>query len=235
MPALFVWIWTRRDDAVAWQIRLPALVMVSVVLAQGTLYWHLELRSARDGAPLPPWLGGAFRALRALSATGLALAALEHVDYYHLQLEHDTAADWAYLRRHRRLRRAALAVDLDRSCACERELHASLGVSTPSIRLLRRPIPRTVVPSHARCDRVDERNHMASRESDEGIARAAWRPHVARPVVARPGDAFRVCHIVPPSVGRRAPLSACDASDLVDGRGRRHRHTPPIAACPATL
>lgn len=142
LPALFLWLW--RDAAPAWSLRLPPLAVVAFLLAQGTLYWHLKLRAVRDRAPLPPWFCGAFRLVRAASAAGLALALaatavgaarrlgdavdvawalgllafalLEHVNYFHLQLKHDTAADWAWLRRNRRLRRAALATDLARAC-----------------------------------------------------------------------------------------------------------------------
>jgi hypothetical protein len=138
-------LWTRSGGAVAWALRLPGLLLVSFLLLQGTLYWHLKLRSVRDRTALPGWFCPVFRALRASSVAGIALAAagagvlwragvggpadlgwaagllgfagLEHVNYYHRQLMHDTAADWRYLRRHRRLRRAPLAVDLDRSCA----------------------------------------------------------------------------------------------------------------------
>ena len=45
----------------------------------------------------------------------VAFAGLEHVNYFHVQLMHDTRADWAYLLRHRRLRRAPLADDLRRT------------------------------------------------------------------------------------------------------------------------
>lgn len=142
LPALFLWVW--RDAAPAWSLRLPPLAMVVLLLAQGTLYWHLKLRAVRDRLPLPPWFCGTFRVVRAASVAGLALVAaaialgaargagrpadvawavgllafalLEHVNYFHVQLKHDTAADWAWLRRNRRLRRAALATDLARAC-----------------------------------------------------------------------------------------------------------------------
>ena len=142
LPALFLWLW--RDAAPAWRLRLPPLLMVVALLAQGTLYWHLKLGALRHRAPLPSWFCAAFRAWRTASFAGLALvlaavvlgvvrgvgrgadvawsvgllafALLEHVNYYHVQLKHDSAADLAYLRRHRRLRPAPLATDLARAC-----------------------------------------------------------------------------------------------------------------------
>jgi len=142
LPAVFLWLW--RDGTPAWSLRLPPLALVAGLLAQGTLYWHLKLRFVRDHAALPPWFCRTFGLVRAASAAGLALvlaaiavaaargvggaadvawavgllafALLEHVNYFHVQLKHDSAADWAWLRRNRRLRRAALATDLARTC-----------------------------------------------------------------------------------------------------------------------
>lgn len=59
--------------------------------------------------------GGGRGADIAFAAGLLLFALLEYLNNYHWQLEHDSAADWAYLRRNRRLRRAPLAVDLSRS------------------------------------------------------------------------------------------------------------------------
>ena len=42
------------------------------------------------------------------STTGM----LEHINYYHYQLMHDTVRDLAYLWQHRRLRRSPLTRDL---------------------------------------------------------------------------------------------------------------------------
>ena len=48
------------------------------------------------------WLGGA----------AWAMAVLEQVNYFHLQLMHDTREDWSRLLRDRRLRPSALAKDM---------------------------------------------------------------------------------------------------------------------------
>jgi hypothetical protein len=142
---VLVWAWRGEAGDVSWPLRLPPLALVSFLLVQGALYWHVKLRGTRRRAPLPGWFCGAFRALRTSSRLGLALvlgtgvvswlrradrggtvedlawaagllafAALEYVNYYHRQLMHDSAADWRYLRRHRRLRPAPLATDLAR-------------------------------------------------------------------------------------------------------------------------
>jgi hypothetical protein len=145
LPVLFVWVWTRSDARIFWSVRTPPLVLVIYILLQGTIYWHLKLGALREGRRLPPWFCRVFRAFRVTSllcialAAGLAIgmltadaarltdilwagallcfAALEYVNYYHLQLKHDSRADWRYLLRYRRLRRAPLADDLRRHCA----------------------------------------------------------------------------------------------------------------------
>jgi hypothetical protein len=144
IPCLCAWIWLRSGSPVAWSTRLPALALVSLVLAQGAWYWHVKLDSVRRRVPLSGASCHLFRALRRgtllgfLVAAGgtafahragsgravdlgwavvlLGFAALEYVNYHHWQLMHDSRADWAYLRRYRRLRRAPLAVDLTRTC-----------------------------------------------------------------------------------------------------------------------
>lgn len=148
MPTLATWVWINGASPVAWSARLPALTLVSFILAQGTLYWHLKLRSVQRSVqrsvPLSRSFCRRFRLLRASALLGfliatlgaaathiagdsrvldlvwacavLSFAGLEYVNYYHWQLKHDSAADWAYLLRYRRLRRAPLAVDLTRAC-----------------------------------------------------------------------------------------------------------------------
>jgi hypothetical protein len=47
---------------------------------------------------------------------GLLLGALlEHINYYHYQLMYDTRAAFDHLRRHGRLRKAALGIDMARA------------------------------------------------------------------------------------------------------------------------
>ncbi len=141
IPGALAWHWLRSGAAVDWALRLPPAVLVGLMLLQGAGYWHLKLLSMQSRQPLPGYfrpLYGSLRtadlialvvltiwlavaALRGAAKTDLAWAAgilvfavLEYVNYFGVQLMHDTAADLNYLRRHRRLRRAALATDLAR-------------------------------------------------------------------------------------------------------------------------
>lgn len=142
LPAALAWHWLRSDADVDWSLRLPPAVLVGLMLLQGSGYWHLKLQSVQSRQPLPAYFRPLYRGLRAVdlialvalaswlalsvlrgaagadlgwAAAVLAFAALEYVNYFGLQLMHDTRADWDHLRRHRRLRRAALATDLARS------------------------------------------------------------------------------------------------------------------------
>jgi hypothetical protein len=139
LPCALAWYWWRSEAAVDWALRLPPTVLVGLMLLQGAFYWHLKLVSIRSHEPLPAyfrplyrsfrtadlialivmtiWLGvialrGAARTDLAWAAGILGFAVLEFVNYFGFQLMHDTGADFHYLRRHRRLRRAALATDL---------------------------------------------------------------------------------------------------------------------------
>jgi hypothetical protein len=104
--------WARYDELVRRDRRLlqwaiPALdraqrlnVVVLSAAGLGAVLWFLTAGSAG----LDAVLGAAF----------LTLAALEHVNYFHVQLMHDTRADLRRLRRNRRLRRSHLARALHR-------------------------------------------------------------------------------------------------------------------------
>ncbi|WP_067962385.1 hypothetical protein [Nocardiopsis trehalosi] len=112
--------------------------LVALLLAEGAAYWWLKVRQLRSRAALPEGLG-ALRVLRAanpvLLAAGAAVVAgaavggapathvwpgaglwafavLEHVNYFHVQLSHQTRADLARLWRTRRLHRSHLSRDL---------------------------------------------------------------------------------------------------------------------------
>ncbi len=139
LPLLLLWIW-RPIATVAWEIRGPALLLILTILAQGAFYWHIKAQSLQDDQPLPSWFSVTFSRVRGCILLAIALilgadiwlamgrhgdwgdwawglglllfAILEYINYYHWQLMHDSAADWAFLRRHRRLRRASLAQDL---------------------------------------------------------------------------------------------------------------------------
>jgi hypothetical protein len=139
LPIVFVWKWMGSATPVAWDLRGAALAMVCFILLQGTLYWHLKMKSVEQRKPLPAYFSTLFRSFQVINMvaiaamlvalfrasvtrddmewTGwmLALVILEQINYYHYQLMYDTRAALAYLGRNRRLRKAALALDLARS------------------------------------------------------------------------------------------------------------------------
>lgn len=144
LPAVIVWRWTSTGGNIAWALRLTALGLLVAILVQGTWYWYLKLRSLQQQAPLPSYfhalfswfkrgnlvtIGGMLIALLVLDRRSLteadigwtaglvAGAVLEQVNYYHYQLMYDTRASFDHLRRNRRLRKPALAVDLARADA----------------------------------------------------------------------------------------------------------------------
>jgi hypothetical protein len=140
---LLWWIPTGQGAAVpasTWQ-RTVAYVPAAALLVVGGWYWHRKLQQLRDGRPLDaalPLLDRADRlgrvvllgmtaamAVSWLTATGattdrawasvlLVFAWAEFVNYFRLQLMHDTRSDLARLRRTRRLRRSWLASDLSK-------------------------------------------------------------------------------------------------------------------------
>lgn len=139
LPLVLTFDWSRTDEALAWGERAAAVALVSFILLQGVLYWHLKLRSFDQHRPLPDYFKGLFRSFQYVNmaligamlivlstssaaradffwpAFMLALAILEQINYYHYQLMYDTRAALAHLRRNRRLRKAALALDLARN------------------------------------------------------------------------------------------------------------------------
>ncbi|MBC8089160.1 MAG: hypothetical protein H7Z40_17995 [Phycisphaerae bacterium] len=138
------------DPARVWHRRAIGAIAVSWVLLQGGVYWHIKLAALRKRtSEFPSWFAGLFTTFRwinlPLFAAGgvwmfrssadrgsgisadlpwalalLTLAVLEHINYFHRQLMHDTVNDMAYLRRYRRLRRAPLAHDLRRAIAAQK-------------------------------------------------------------------------------------------------------------------
>jgi hypothetical protein len=138
---LLWWIPTGQSATVpagTWQ-RTVTFVPLAILLAVGGWYWHRKLQQLRDSRPLDDALAVLDRADRyarllltvttatvALSwftATGSAadrvwaslfvvFAWAEYVNYFRLQLMHDTRSDLSRLRRTRRLRRSWLATDL---------------------------------------------------------------------------------------------------------------------------
>jgi hypothetical protein len=141
LPAVIVWRWMDRGGDIAWGVRLGALALLAYILVQGTLYWHLKLQTLENQQRLPSWFHPLFRAffysnLLAIAAILVALwsmgrsglsdpdigwtvgllvgAVLEHINYYHYQLMYDTRASISHLLRNRRLRKAALGIDIAR-------------------------------------------------------------------------------------------------------------------------
>lgn len=138
LPVLFWNNWYQRTGHFAWELRIASLAVVSYILLQGALYWHLKIRSVDARLPLPAWfyplfkgfkwsnvlvMGGVLAAGSLGSASCvdlawagglLAFALLEHINYYHYQLMYDTRAIFASLCKNGRLRKAALGLDLAR-------------------------------------------------------------------------------------------------------------------------
>ena len=144
LPIIFILDWRKSITGVHWPLGLAALFSVSYLLVQGALYWQLKHRALSASAPLPHYFDRLFRAFKAsnlllFGAVALGFAAqlawagwsiqlawplgiflfavLEHINYYHYQLMYDTSASVRYVLRNRRLRKAALGVDLNRCAA----------------------------------------------------------------------------------------------------------------------
>ena len=140
-PVVFCVVWQRDGAPIAWGMRGAATALVSYILLQGGLYWHLKLRTVLRRQPLPAYFQPLYRFFKYSNLAGiaalatliavmndgtastrdlwwsyglLAFAVLEQINYYHYQLMYDTSAAFAYLRRNGRLRRAALGLDLER-------------------------------------------------------------------------------------------------------------------------
>lgn len=140
LPLIFWMDWRKTEGPVAWDLRIAATLAMSYILLQGALYWHLKLQTVRLHLPFPAWFQQLYKAFkysnviaigavlaliaqRSAAATSedlwwagcvLGLVIAEQINYYHYQLMYDTRNAFAYLRRHGRLRVAALALDLKR-------------------------------------------------------------------------------------------------------------------------
>jgi hypothetical protein len=139
LPIIFILDGRKSAADVHWPLGLSALFSVSYLLLQGALYWQLKHSALSASAPLPndfEWLFSAFNGANLVLFGGVALgfaveigragwgaqlawplgiflfAVLEHINYYHYQLMYDTSASVRYVLRNRRLRKAALGVDL---------------------------------------------------------------------------------------------------------------------------
>jgi hypothetical protein len=120
-------------------LRTAAYVPVAALLVAGGWYWHRKLQQRRDGRELDDalavldrvgramprvlllgavvvtatWVGGLSTVTDRWWALGLlGFAWLEHVNYFRVQLMHDTRSDLRRLVRTRQLRPSWLATDL---------------------------------------------------------------------------------------------------------------------------
>ncbi|MPQ57782.1 hypothetical protein [Duganella sp. FT27W] len=141
LPIIFILDWRKSVTGGHWPLGLSALFSVSYLLLQGALYWQLKHRALSASAPLPRYFDRLFSGFKVsnlmlfcavalgfitqLASAGwniqlawplgiFLFAVLEHINYYHYQLMYDTFASVRYVLRNRRLRKAALGVDLGR-------------------------------------------------------------------------------------------------------------------------
>lgn len=141
LPIIFILDWRKSVTGVHWPLGLSALFSVSYLLLQGALYWQMKHRALSASAPLPRYFDRLFSGFKVsnvvlfcavalgfitqLASAGwniqlawplgiFLFAVLEHINYYHYQLMYDTSALVRYVLRNRRLRKAALGVDLGR-------------------------------------------------------------------------------------------------------------------------
>ncbi|NBB85443.1 MAG: hypothetical protein GVY12_04365 [Bacteroidetes bacterium] len=142
--ALLVW-WIQSAAPSTWVLTAFSVGLVCYILFQGSLYWHIKEQAiAQRTARMPEYVCRLFTVFRRSSVALLVgfpmialvlwamhltpvrelawpsafagFAALEYVNYYRVQLMHDTANDLRYLQQYCRLRPAPLASDL-RGCA----------------------------------------------------------------------------------------------------------------------
>ncbi|PSK98947.1 hypothetical protein CLV63_104171 [Murinocardiopsis flavida] len=141
--ALIAWVLVGVLRMPVTAANLAGLALVLVVLAEGGAYWWVKSVQLAAGAAAPAGMG-VFRVLDRVNVVVLAggaavvgagavesgggagvwpgaalwvFAVLEQVNYFHVQLSHDTRADLSRLVRSRRLRRSHLRRDLDRGRA----------------------------------------------------------------------------------------------------------------------
>lgn len=139
LPLVFWGLW-RTAEAQTFGARGVGMALVSSLLVQGGVYWHLKLRSIETRTPIAAEHLLVFQRLRRVNVTTLTLSTLgvpltglfglvtpqdalwgffftgfawlEFVNYYHTQLAHDNLRDLSYLLRWKKLRPAPLATDL---------------------------------------------------------------------------------------------------------------------------
>ncbi len=141
LPPLFVMDWVKSGGQIAWGLRIAGLVLLCGILLQGALYWHLKIRSTEQRTLLPAYFHPLFTGFKWVNAVLICAAVvgvlvslgsltradiiwcvclmggalLEQINYFHYQLMYDTRNAFGYLKRNKRLRRAALGLDLARA------------------------------------------------------------------------------------------------------------------------
>jgi hypothetical protein len=119
------------------------MFVLCVILAQGTFYWHLKLRTIyKNGMGLPPYFYQFFSFFNWANIVLLSIypvlivsskitplinfrvsiwsnvlflfVILEYINYYHYQLSHDNLNDIRYLMEYKKIRRSPLYVDLQK-------------------------------------------------------------------------------------------------------------------------
>jgi hypothetical protein len=126
-----------------WQPYAFSVFIICVILIQGTFYWHLKLRAiSKNEITLPPYFSQTFSTFKRANVVLLSIypvliissqtnsfinfqvsiwsnviflfAILEHINYYHYQLSHDSLNDINYLIRNKKIRRSPLYIDLQK-------------------------------------------------------------------------------------------------------------------------
>lgn len=123
-----------------WQPYAYSMFIICFILAQGVYYWHLKIREVKKISELPSHFFMTFTNLKILNFLLILLfpilgviakvisefqfqisiwsmilfvfAILEFINYYYIQLSHDSKNDLQYLFRHKRLRQSMLYKDL---------------------------------------------------------------------------------------------------------------------------
>lgn len=139
MTLLVRWVRAKQPPE-TWYLTAYSVFLVCYILVQGSLYWHLKMRSLRQRYRTLPiyfsflfawlhrstyvmlllfpvitfvsWSTQQISTVELLRSSAIAsFALLEYINYYHYQIKHDTVNDLRYLLRYKRFRKAPLAVD----------------------------------------------------------------------------------------------------------------------------
>ena len=72
LPAALIAVWADTGRPVAWPLRLGGAALVSALLVQGALYWHLKLAVVEAGCSMPPWFPRLFTSMRRINVAMFA-------------------------------------------------------------------------------------------------------------------------------------------------------------------